>query len=120
LLGNSFAADKEWLIDRSRRRKDTAYLAIIVVSHLDRLANGCLHVSHDDGTAYGQPAGRNGEENVTTTKEPEFQPLDLDVEWKVLPQDLMYSILRFPDQQVQIENRLWGIEEHDDDYPAHA
>src|ERR1700738_3025833 len=41
LIGKSVGADKEWLIDPSRRRKDTEYLAIIVVFHLDRLANGC-------------------------------------------------------------------------------
>jgi hypothetical protein len=120
LLGNSFVTVKEWLINRSKRRKETAYLAIIVVSHLDRLANGCLHVALDDGTAYGQPAGRNAEEYVPTTKLPEFQPLDLAVEWKVLPQDLMYSILRLPDQGERIQNRLAGISEFDDDFPDHT
>ncbi|CAB3758700.1 hypothetical protein [Paraburkholderia humisilvae] len=120
LLGNAFVAIKELLISHSKRRKDTAYLAIIVVSHLDRFANGCLHVAYDDGTAYGQPAGRDGEESVPTAKLPEFQPLDIDVEWKALPRDLMYSIMRLPDESEQIQNRLAGIEEFDDDYPDHT
>ncbi|WP_175833917.1 hypothetical protein [Burkholderia cenocepacia] len=120
LLGNSFVAVKEWLTNRSKRRKDTAYLAIIVVSHLDRFANGCLHVALDDGTEYGRPAGRNEEEYAPTTTPPEFQPLDIDVEWKVLPQDLMYAILRLPDEKEKVQNTLASIAEYDDDYPGHT
>jgi hypothetical protein len=120
LLGNSFAALKEWVIHRSKRQKDTAYLAIIVVSHLDRFANGCLYVALDDGTEAGRPAGRNAEEYVPTVKPPEFQPLDIDVEWKALPQPLMYSILLLPNQREQIQSRLGGISEFDDDYPDHS
>jgi len=119
LLGNSFVAIKEWLINRSSRQKETAYLAIIVVSHLDRFASGCLHIALDDGTEYGRPAGGNGEEHVPTTKPPEFRPLDIDVGWKVLPQELMYPILRLPDQVEQIQSRLAGIVDFDDDYPDH-
>lgn len=120
LLGNSFVAIKEWLINRSNRQKETAYLAIIVVSHLDRFASGCLQVALDDGTEYGRPAAGNGEEHVPTTKPPEFRPLDIDVGWKVLPQELMYAILRLPDQVDQIQSRLAGIVEFDDDYPDHT
>ena len=118
LLGNGFSALKEWLIHRSKRQKDTAYLAIIVVSHLDRFANGCSNVAYDDGTECGWPAG--GEEYAATIKPPEFQPLDIEVEWKALPQDLMYAILRLPDQQEQIRIKLAGIAEYDDDYPEHT
>jgi hypothetical protein len=120
LLGNSFVAIKEWLVSRSRRKKDTAYLAILVVSHLDRFANNCFHVALDDGTEYGHPAGRNDEEYTPTTSPPEIRPLDMSVEWKVLPQDLMYGILQLPDKREQIQNRLTGILEFDDDYPEHA
>ncbi|PYE22862.1 hypothetical protein C7410_109158 [Paraburkholderia silvatlantica] len=119
LLGNSFVAVKEWIVSRSRRRKDAVYLAIIVVSHLERVANRCFYVALDDGTARGEPAGKDGE-YVATTTPPEFKPLDMDVEWKVLPQDLMYAILRLPDEQAQIDSRLWGIDEYDDDYPDHT
>jgi hypothetical protein len=62
------------------------------VSHLDRFANACLGVAHDDGTTYGAPAGKNGQHEVTVAA-PEFKPLDIEVEWKVLPKDLMYDIL---------------------------
>lgn len=60
LLGNSFVAIKEWLANRKKEKRDSSYLAILVVSHLDRFANSCMHVALDDGTEYGRPAG-NGE-----------------------------------------------------------
>ncbi|EXF96527.1 hypothetical protein HK44_016460 [Pseudomonas fluorescens HK44] len=120
LLGNSFVAIKEYLGSRTKRKKDTAYLGIIVVSHLERFANGCLHVACDDGTEYGRPAGNNGEENVPTTIHPEFQPLDISVDWKLLPKDLIYSILWLPDKQEQLHSRLAGIEEYSYDPPEHT
>ncbi|MGF6978919.1 hypothetical protein QFZ94_007434 [Paraburkholderia sp. JPY465] len=38
----------------------------------------------------------------------------------MLPQDLMYAILRLPDEQAQIESRLWGIDEYNEDFPFHT
>lgn len=113
LLGNSFVAIKEWLVNRRKEKRDSSYLAILVVSHLDRFANGCMHVALDDGTECGQPAG-NGEYHQVTVPSPEFLPLDIKVEWKVLPKDLMYDILQIPDKREQIENRIAGIWEFDD------
>ncbi len=92
----------------------SAYLAILVVSHLDSFANGSLHVALDDGTWEGRPAGNNGEYYSTTVKPPEFLPLDIKVEWKVLPRDLMYDILQIPDKREHIESRIAGIWEFDD------
>lgn len=120
LLGNSFVAIKEWFVTRSKRKTETAYLAIIVVSHLDRFASDCLGVAMDDGTEYGRPASGNGQEYAPTTKPPVFRPLEIEVEWKVLPPDLMYLILRMPDLVDQIQSRLARILEFDDDFPDHA
>lgn len=117
LLGNFFVAIKEWAVTRKKDARDSAYLAILVVSHLDRFANGCLHVALDDGTDQGQPAGGDGEFHEPTVSAPEFSPLDIKVEWKVLPKDLMYEILQIPDKRDGIENRLAGILEFDYDPP---
>jgi hypothetical protein len=114
LLGNMFTVIKEWLVGRSKRQQDTAYLAIIVVSHLNRFADGCWSVALDDGTG---PVNTQQEDYVASTQPPEFQPLDIDVEWKVLPQNLMYAILQLPDQRQQIQNRLAGIAAKENDYP---
>lgn len=95
--------------------RDGSYLAILVASHLDRFANGCLHCALDDGTEYGQPAGGDGRYQ-TTVESPQFNPLEIDVEWKVLPKDLMYDILQIPGKREHIISRLAGIAEHGDPY----
>lgn len=113
LTGSLITFLKERRSERIKDEKDASYLAILVTTHLDRFANGCMHVSLDDGTAYGQPAGGSGRYR-TTVAPPKFQPLDVAVEWKVLPKSLMYSILEIPAKQEHIESRLAGILEHDD------
>lgn len=119
LLGNIFVLIKEWWTKRKTAKQDTTYLGIIVVSHLDRFATGCLDVALDDGTQYGQPSGERGE-YVPVITPPDFRPLDLDVKWQLLPMDLMYSILRLPDQQDQLQGNLTGIHQFDYDPPDHV
>lgn len=114
ILGNLFTVIKEWWINRKKDMRESSYLAILVVSHLDRFANGCMHAAFDDGTSEGQPAGKDGVYYETTVKAPHFAPLDIKVEWKVLPKDLMYEILQIPDKQDHIENQLAGALEFDD------
>ncbi|MBJ2247480.1 hypothetical protein JFT42_17620 [Pseudomonas haemolytica] len=118
LLGNVFVLIKEWWVKRSTVNQNTTYLGIIVVSHLDRFAGQCYEVCIDDGTLRGRPAGQDGHCEATTTV-PVFSPLELDVDWKLLPRELMYSILRIPDQQDQIHGKLQGIQEYDYDPPDH-
>ncbi len=105
LLGNSFLTIKEVAVSHFKRKKDAEYLAIIVVSHLNRFATGCLSVAYDDGTEEGRPAGGDGDYRPTTVP-PTLDPLEIKVEWKSLPRDLMYSVLRIPDKQEQLLHRL--------------
>jgi hypothetical protein len=119
LLGNTFVLVKEWRTRCKTAKQDTTYLGIIVVSHLDRYATGCSHAALDDGTQHGQPAGERGE-HMTVVTPPDFRPLDINVEWKLLTVELMYSILRLPDQQDQLERNLAGKYEFDYDPPEHV
>ncbi|SDZ72072.1 hypothetical protein SAMN05518854_1226 [Variovorax sp. YR266] len=114
LLGNSFLTIKEVVASHFKRKKDAEYLAIIVVSHLDRFATGCLQVAYDDGTEEGRPAGNNGSYWAPTTKPPTLEPLDIKVEWKSLPRDLMYAVLQIPDKQEHLSHELSGVYEFDD------
>lgn len=95
--------------------RDCSYLAILVSSHLDRFANGCWGCALDDGTAYGEPAGGDGRYQ-TTAAAPQFNPLEIEVEWKVLPRHLMHDILQIPDKCEHINNRLAGIADYGDPY----
>jgi hypothetical protein len=107
----TFLKDKR--AERIKDKRNTSYLAILVVTHLDRFANGCLHVAYDDGTSEGQPAGRDGYYQ-TTVQSPEFAPLDIKVEWRVLPRKLMYDILEIPAKVEHLQNQLAGVMEFDD------
>src|SRR4030088_1896262 len=106
-IGSFLTYLKDKRAERIKDDRDGSYLAIIVVSHLDRFANACMGVAHDDGMEYGAPAGKDGTYQATVTA-PEFKPLDIDVEWKVLPKDLMYDILQIPDKREHIQNHVAG------------
>ncbi len=55
VLGNFLVAAKERRAKRTEEGQDTTPLGVIVVSHLDTYAAGCLHFAFDDGTQYGRP-----------------------------------------------------------------
>ncbi len=112
-LGGRLTSKREESRERDRIKKESSYLAILVVAHLDRFINGCLQVSFDDGTSEGRPAGKNEYHQITISS-PKFDPLALGVEWKVLPADLMYGILNLPYQTEQLENEIANTEEYDD------
>lgn len=112
-LGGRLTWKREESRESDRIKKESRYLAILVVAHLDSFINGCLQVSFDDGTSEGRPAGENGYHKITVTS-PKFDPLELDVEWKVLPADLMYGILNLPYRTEQLEADIANKWEYDD------
>jgi hypothetical protein len=114
LLGSVLVTHRERTREKERIKSESSYLAILVVAHLDRFVNGCVSVAFDDGTLEGQLAGKNGEYREATTKIPVFDPLGLNVDWKVLPENLMYGILNLPYQVEQLTNQINAEAEFDD------
>jgi hypothetical protein len=112
-LGGFLTGRRDAAKEDERLKREGSYLAILVVAHLDKFANGCWHVALDDGTSEGQPAGKDGVYHETTTTPPVFDPLSLQVDWKVLPVDLMYDILNLPHKADQLSNNLYGAHEFD-------
>lgn len=110
-LGGHLTSKREASRERERVEKEASYLSIIVVAQLDRFLNGCVDVAFDDGTSEGRPAGRDGTSHETTVQTPTFAPLDLDVDWKVLPAELMYGILNLPHQIEQLAHRVARAED---------
>lgn len=111
-LGATLTSKREESREATRSQKEASYLAILVVTHLDRFVNGCARVVSDDGTSYGQPAGKDGVYE-TTVEPPDFDPLSLDVEWKSLPSKLMYEILSLPYAIEMLNHRIEAAGEYD-------
>ena len=113
-LGGWIAYLREAAREEKQQIQTTSYLAILVAAHFDRLADQCLSVAHDDGTCEGRPAGIDQQYHAATVTAPTFDPLALSVDWKILPTDLMYDVLNFPELQAQINRYLDDIGEYDD------
>lgn len=113
-LGGWLTSLREGSKERTRVKKELSYLAILVVAHLDRFVNGCLHVAYDDGTREGMPASDDRQFHQATADAPTFDPLSLDVDWKVLPADLMYETLNLPYEAEQLANHIASVGEYDD------
>ncbi len=113
-LGGQLTTKREAVREADRVKREASYLAILVVAHLDRFVNGCVQVSFDDGTSEGRPAGENGVYHEATVKAPAFDPLALNVDWKVLPANLMYSVLNLPYRTEQLANHIASVSEFDD------
>lgn len=112
IVGALMTAGKDIWVERRSRQKNAEYLAIRVVSLLDRFIEGCTGVAGDDGLSYGQP-NEDGEREIQVST-PEFQVQSLDVDWKSIPAQLMYEILSFPDLVSAATHRVNGAFEFAD------
>jgi len=117
-LGAKLTSTREAKRETDKAQMDARYLAILVSAHLERFAYNCLVASQDDGTIFGQPAGKDGTHKATSPR-PTFDPLSLSVEWKSLPADLMYEILNLPYRTEVLSVRIAEVWEDDfpPDYP---
>lgn len=113
-LGGWLTSRREARKERDRIQRETCYLAALAVAHLNRFANGCLVVALDDGTSGGRPAGDGEQLYQTTVVPPVFEPLDLDVDWKVLPASLMVEVLQLSFRCQNLESSLAAIWQFDD------
>ncbi len=96
ILGVFLGIFKDWLLQRTKTKKEYEYLTIRVSCMLDRFVYGCVDVVNDDGTSFGQ-YDKDGCAQVQVSL-PTFNPHELDVEWKSLPHTLMYEILNLPNK----------------------
>ncbi|CAP44980.1 hypothetical protein Bpet4629 [Bordetella petrii] len=112
-LGGQLTFKREARREADRIKRESNYLVILVVAHLDRFIDGCVQVSFDNGMSEGRPAGEDGVCAATVTV-PSFDPLVLTVDWKVLPADLMYEILNLPYRAEQLAGYISSIAEYDD------
>ena len=104
--GGAFWTDRrERRREEEKRRRESSYLSILVLAHLNQIVETCYDISYDDGTIEGQPVDEDGWHRPTV-QSPKITWTDLDVDWRVLPSDLMYDILNIPDKIRSIDGAV--------------
>jgi hypothetical protein len=96
LIGIWVTGFRERRREKATLKSDRAYSAMLIVTYLDRLTTACLDVALDNGTAYGQPAGEDGQTHTITVTAPTFDALAISVPWRSLPSELAYQVLSLP------------------------
>jgi hypothetical protein len=90
LVGFLLTIIKEAITAKMSKATDTYYLAIIVTASIEQFIADCREVVTDNGTL--------AQDGYTYyhSQTPRFTPLDLEIDWKILPQDLLYDLLNLP------------------------
>jgi hypothetical protein len=94
VVGALLAGIREWWFQNRKNKKDAEYLVIQVSCRLEKFIAGCAGVAGDDGLCEGQ-TDKDGYSFIQV-EAPTLVLSDLEVEWKVLPVNLMYAILQLP------------------------
>jgi hypothetical protein len=115
VIGAIIAGAKDLWADWRFRRKNAQYLAIRIVSILDRYIEGCTEVVSDDGLYHGQPNADGCRQIQVST--PKFDIQSIDVDWKAIPVNLMYDILSFPNFVDAANHRIGDAFEYAADSP---
>lgn len=107
-----------WLLDlwreaqkrRVKSKKDMQYLCSHLVVSLERYLDGCAEVVSDDGLCCGQP-----DEHGYYVAQVELPKLEIDShneDLKLLPTDIMHTLVQFP-RDIEIANaKIGGASEH--------
>ncbi len=110
IIGALLISAKDFLASFMSRRKNGAYLAIRVISILDRYVEGCANVVSDDGLYHGE-TNSDGYRQIQSSV-PEFEVQSLDVDWKSISANIMYEILSFPNQIDAANHRIQSVFEY--------
>lgn len=95
-LGAYLTHQREQAKEDTSIGRELSYLAILVSAQLDNLVEVCIAIAADDGSdEYGAPSTDYGEYRPTTSA-PEFDPSSLDLNWKIVPLEVMDEVLLLP------------------------
>jgi hypothetical protein len=119
ILGGLITTMKDVLLNRSKNKADKTYLSILVGAHLDRYINGCYRMALDDGQSHDPWDRYLQQERRPQVTAPGFNPLDFDVEWKLLPPQLMHDILGIPHEAESVEASIAYVAMTDEDDHEH-
>ncbi len=120
LIGLGVNTGKEVVFARSKRKADEVYLSIMVGAYLSQYILKCFAIANDDGRSNDPWHDDSDDERSAQVKEPEFKPLEMQVEWKVLSAQLLFDIMDIPHEQKRIEGSIYGEFVMNDDRPHHT
>ncbi|UCV13693.1 hypothetical protein [Quatrionicoccus australiensis] len=106
VIGSLLTIAKEWWFQQRRAKKDATYLSIKVSCELLKFAGSCANVAGDSGEEDGNGCC------IPRTSTPSFKPEMFDVEWKALPDRLMFEILDLPFKIEQADETISGVYEY--------
>ncbi|WP_428827698.1 hypothetical protein ACLIKD_06820 [Azonexus sp. IMCC34842] len=106
VVGSFLTIAKEWWFQHRRAKKDATFLSIKVSCELLKFAGSCANVVGDHGEVDGDGC------YIPRTSTPDFKPEAFDVEWKALPDGLMFEVLDLPFKIEQADETISGVYEH--------
>jgi hypothetical protein len=95
VIGATLSWLKDWLFERKRRTGHASYLAVRVICILDRFVSDCYDFVCN---------GRSDDGSL-----PKFAGFPDDIDWKAISPDLMYQILRFPNEILSANDSIQFI-----------
>lgn len=106
VVGSFLTIAKEWWFQHRISKKDATFLSIKVSCELLKFAGSCANVAGDHGEEDGNGCC------IPRTSTPDFKPEALDVEWKALPDDMMFEVLDLPFKIEQADETISAVYEH--------
>lgn len=109
VLGFVLSLAKDWIFYCYRRKERARYSAVHIISILDEFAEECADVVYDDGTIFGEPAGKTSEGQLYRTPQvdlPPFPEFPTDIDWRILKADLMHRTLTLKNRVRETERTI--------------
>lgn len=111
IVGFALTTIKDWRKHKATLQNDRYYLSILVASKLDDFfCSSCAIVS--DKGRYIQKDDGHDAYLESQSEIPIFELRSIDVEWRCLPQQLMFELLTFASQIERANNMIEGAYEY--------
>jgi len=102
---------KDYLNEWRSKKSDARYLAVRIISLLDRFSDSCIEVTEDDGF-YDENGYR-----TTRVSNPSLKIDTIDGRWQSLSFELMYEVLDFPNELARCNEQIDIAAERGDGLP---
>jgi len=113
VVGFTLTTLKDWWKHKATLQNDRYYLSVLTVSKLDDFFWMSCGVVSDKGRYVTRGEGQESYTYLEVETEiPIFELSSIDVDWRCLPQELMFELLTFPAKVVQANNMIAGAYEY--------